>query len=283
MFDELDERGIPLFAGRPTPGPSRFGWLSWVWFWPLGLLILFALLPMLHSRHHGNGRRLQCLSNIRQMGLGIAGYQVQTGYYPPGTIPNPDFPIERRLGWGVTILPYIDQVEYLNERGKSPDEAARLAWDDPVFAGLIDDRPGITRCPESLTVPPSGFLAIAGLGTDAPSLPTNHRRAGIFGDDRKVCPADVKDGTSVTMMLTESDSLTGPWFAGGRRTVRGLDPFHQPYIGPARQFGGNHSGGANVLFADGSAKFVRDSVDPKVFEAMSTIAGGEKVSDDWDN
>ncbi len=158
----------------------------------------------------------------------------------------------------------------------SPD----LAWDDPIFADLINSPPGITRCPESLNR--SGFLAIAGLGVDAPSLPTKHKRAGIFGDDRKVRPADIKDGASTTMMLTESDSARGPWFAGGRATVRGLDPSRQPYIGPNRQFGGHHAGGVNVLFADGSAKFLSESIDPKVFEALSTMAGGEAVPADFD-
>ena len=181
----------------------------------------------------------------------------------------------------MTILPYIDQVEYLNERGKTPEAAARLAWDDPVFADLIANPPGITHYPESLNG--SGFLGIAGLGIDAPSLPTKHRRAGIFGDDRQVRPPDIKDGTSTTMMLAESDSAQGPWFAGGRWTVRGLDQARQPYIGPNRQFGGHHKGGANVLLADGSLRFVSDSINPKVFEALSTMAGGEKVSVPWDD
>ena len=34
---------------------------------------------------------------------------------------------------------------------------------------------------------------------------------------------------------------------------------------------------ANVAMADGSVRFVRETIDPKVFEAMSTIAGGESI------
>ncbi len=244
-------------------------------------VVVLPSLPIFSSRCT-NQRQWQCLSNIRQMGLGILGYTNQEGRFPPGTIPNDDLPIERRLGWGVTILPYIDQVEYLNERGKLPEEAARLAWDDPIFAELIAKPPWITHCP----MPPqqaASYIAIAGLGTDAPSLPKSHKRAGIFGDSRIVTPADVKDGSATTMMLVESDSVPGPWFAGGRKTVRGLDPARQPYIGTSRQFGGNHDGGAFVLLADGSARFVSDKVNPKVFEALSTMAGGEKVSAGWDD
>jgi len=32
-----------------------------------------------------------------------------------------------------------------------------------------------------------------------------------------------------------------------------------------------------VLFADGSVRFISEDVDPLVFEAMGTIAGGESV------
>jgi len=42
----------------------------------------------------------------------------------------------------------------------------------------------------------------------------------------------------------------------------------------------NHPGGANFLFADGSVKFVKDSVNPQAWMALSTRAGGEVVSAD---
>lgn len=41
-----------------------------------------------------------------------------------------------------------------------------------------------------------------------------------------------------------------------------------------------HSGGANVLFADGSARFVKDSVAARVWTAMGTIAGFETIEQD---
>lgn len=249
----------------------------------VSLLMAFivVVLPAFFPRRHLGGRRIQCTSNIRQIGLGILGYADNEGCFPPGTIPNDHPSLDCRLGWGASILPYIDMFEYLCEKGVSDKVAVGCAWDDPIFADLIKDPPGIIRCPE----PPRGpsYAAIAGLGTDAPSLQVGHRRAGIFGDTRRVTPADVKDGTSTTMMIAESATVPGPWFAGGRATVRGLDPLRRPYLGPARQFGGRHRGGANVLFADGSARFVRESIDPKVFEAISTMAGGEKISGDWDD
>jgi prepilin-type processing-associated H-X9-DG protein len=43
-----------------------------------------------------------------------------------------------------------------------------------------------------------------------------------------------------------------------------------------------HPGTAQVVFADGSVRSVRDSIDPKVFEALATIAGGERLPAGWD-
>jgi prepilin-type N-terminal cleavage/methylation domain-containing protein/prepilin-type processing-associated H-X9-DG protein len=41
-----------------------------------------------------------------------------------------------------------------------------------------------------------------------------------------------------------------------------------------------HPGGVNTLFADGSVRFVKDSVSPVTWRALGTIAGGEVVSAD---
>jgi prepilin-type processing-associated H-X9-DG protein len=226
------------------------------------------------------------MNNLKQIGQGIAAYAREPerhrlggyGVYPSGTIPNPKLAPESRFGWASLIYLF-------NDEGCSgcPDIYTEMAWDDPRQEGA-PGRDWEMYCPsQDRRTPakrfvPAAYIGIAGLGVDAPALPKEHERAGIFGDDRIVAPADVADGLAQTMMVAESSAPTGPWFAGGRHTVRGLDPSRQPYIGIGRQFGGNHGDGAMVLMADGSVKFVSDSIAPKVFEAMSTMAGGEKVS-----
>lgn len=277
MIDEVDTRGGTLPPGKQPPGPSGIAKLvRWLGLAFVGLLAVALLLPALPTRQGPRSRRSACLSNIRQIGLGIEGYLNREGCYPPGTVPNPDLPPERRLGWGFSIMPYIDLAEYLKDKGMDQQVAAGRPWDDPVFADLIEHPPGITHC--RTVAGPACYVGIAGLGPDSPTLPVGHRRAGVFGDDRRVTLADLKDGTSTTMMLVESGSLQGSWLAGGRNTVRGLDQARRPYVGAGRQFGGLHGEGALVLMADGSVRHVEDSVDPEVFEAMATIAGGEKAS-----
>jgi prepilin-type processing-associated H-X9-DG protein len=41
-----------------------------------------------------------------------------------------------------------------------------------------------------------------------------------------------------------------------------------------------HSDGVDVLFADGSAKFVKSTIDGMVWRAVETVGGGEVISDD---
>ena len=43
-------------------------------------------------------------------------------------------------------------------------------------------------------------------------------------------------------------------------------------------FGSYHSGGAHFVFADGHVSFINDTIDMPVYQALSTIAGGEIIS-----
>jgi prepilin-type processing-associated H-X9-DG protein len=136
------------------------------------------------------------------------------------------------------------------------------------------------------------YVGVAGVGTDAPSLPAGHRNAGVFGYDRRTALADVKDGTSNTLLILESARDNGPWARGGPATLRGLDRTDSPYLGTGRPFGGTHfaenilfwrgrSTGCNAAMADGSVRFLQEAIAPRVLEALATIAGGEKIGDDW--
>lgn len=40
-----------------------------------------------------------------------------------------------------------------------------------------------------------------------------------------------------------------------------------------------HKGGGNVLFADGTIRFISQTIDPKVLQALTTARGGEPVGD----
>jgi prepilin-type processing-associated H-X9-DG protein len=236
--------------------------------------------------------RSECTNNLKQIGLGLHNYHSANEVLPPGTVQGTNLLPEERLGWMFVIIPYVEQTRGQLEfdKNSSWDSSANLS---PQWVGFDDDRKpfrqtislewwALFRCPSTGSKSTPGkvgithLTGIAGLGLDAPTLPQGHPRAGIFGYDRATKFSDITDGLANTMIVAETIHNNGPWTAGGPITVRGLDPSKPPYIGGKKgQFGGTHPGGANVLFADGSVRFVRQTIAPKTFEALSTISGGE--------
>jgi prepilin-type processing-associated H-X9-DG protein len=243
-------------------------------------------------------RRAQCANNLKQIALALHNYHDSYGSFPSGTVGDRTLPPDRRLSWTVVLFHFLTQgLQLIIDGMRAWDAPANLRplflhtsvdGDPPPYTTSAMDCGDILQCPShrvpaSSNAPaPAGYVGISGLGTDAAVLPPGHPRAGIFGYDRATRIEAIKDGASATMLLAETTSFGGPWTAGGPATVRSLDASRQPYIGRGRQFGGAHRDGAMVAFADGSVRFLRESIDPKVFEALSTVAGGEQLPPGWD-
>jgi prepilin-type processing-associated H-X9-DG protein len=208
---------------------------------------------------------------------------------PQGTVPLAGQSAEKRLSWHVTLLPYIEQhklYEMIDQQQSRDAPRNSEAINLPVKLYLCpkgDDR-NAENCPVT------HYVGMAGVGTDAATLPTDSPRAGVFGYDRIVTIADIKGGCANTILAIESFVDNGPWAAGGFATVRGIDPSQQPYIGIDRPFGRMHAdrswfgtmpSSANTAFVDGSVRSLDHSINPSVFEALATMAGGEENYDEY--
>jgi len=264
-----------------------------------GLFTCGALVVWAVQRTRETEARYGCESALKQIGLGFDNYHSVYDMFPGGTLANPGLPPEKRLSWIMSCMPYMFCMHCY---GIDVELDWAKPWDAPGYRKLArtsifpiqcpgssrQSRHGVLSAERDVEVTagddlyPSAFVGIAGLGGDAASLPKGSPRAGIFGYDRTTTLSDLKDGAGSTMAVAETSELAGSWVAGGFPTVRGLDPARKPYFGPGRPFGANHRGGVMVLFADGSVRFLRESIAPTVFEALSTVAGGETLPPGWD-
>jgi prepilin-type N-terminal cleavage/methylation domain-containing protein/prepilin-type processing-associated H-X9-DG protein len=140
---------------------------------------------------------------------------------------------------------------------------------------------------------------LAGLGYITPV--SNYE--GVMRGNFMARIADITDGTSHTAMiaedagrpqrwrdgqLVEGSEGCGPWsqYTGCQILVMGSTPPSYTRPGPCainctnhREIYSFHPGGANLLFADGSVRFLKADIGIRVLAALATRAGGEVVSD----
>jgi hypothetical protein len=109
-----------------------------------------------------------------------------------------------------------------------------------------------------------------------PSNPEDAKKVGISGYAWGSKLDDVTDGLSNTIYLMQvPPGLSRPWAAGGGATIMGLnekDPmadFAYPRPDGER--------GAHAIMGDGTILWIPANIDPKVFLAMATRAGGETL------
>lgn len=279
--------------------------ISAIWFEPFSLPAiicgLWALLTIRRSRGSRRGTALAFAGTIlgcvmfTMLTLSIAGVrraaewaatehtvlnigiaiQQSLAFRTGNTQEAISLPPDQRLSWMTSLLPHLDRNDLYHklqfgEEWNSPKNADVTSVIVPEFQShLIADRTNNTH-----------FVGMAGVGANAAELPYDDPRAGVFGYNRKPSLDNISDGSSMTIMLMTVQNKLGPWAQGGSSTVRGLSA--QPYIGGPDGFGCGASSprqkdkgarGAIACFADGSVRFISETVDPRVLEALATTNG----------
>ena len=253
--------------------------------------ILIGLLLPATRRIREPAQRMSCQNNLKQLMLGLHNYEstdraapfpstrhqeVPAEHWLPSGCVGPGATPEERLSWLVALLPYVEQ-----------ESLAGLFNVGKGYAGNLpaaQTRVKLFVCPAAKDAAAGGplthYIAMAGLGRDAPGRPAGAGGNGFMGYDRQTSLAMIKDGTSNTVALMETRTGLGPWARGGASTVRGFDPADLPLHGDGRPFGG-HGEGWVAAMADGSVRFLRPSAKPANLAAAITIAGGEALDADW--
>jgi hypothetical protein len=268
---------------------------------PIVLLLLCAglLFPAI-GRVRDAAARMACAGHFCQLGVALHSYaSANQESFPPGTVPHPELPPEQRLSWLVPVLPYFEQDSVFKQfdltfgsgdvRNAKPTSTRIRFLTCPASDECVRNNGGeVWKSPAPLT----HYVGVAGIGSDAATLPLGHPRAGVFGYDRRTALKDgFPDGISNTLMLIETANNPGHWAYGGPATVRAFEPGTAPYIGEDRPFGGFHNSqlvlfGArtykcNVGLADRAYRTFTNKTDPAVLEALATVAGKEELPANW--
>ncbi len=203
-----------------------------------------------------NAARSQSTNNMKQIALAMHNYLSQHGSFPPAyTVDKAGKPL---LSWRVLVLPFLEQDALYKEFHL--DEP----WDSDHNRALIDRMPAVYRCPAARTL-----KADAGKTTYL----TPRGTATIFPGSEGVKIQKITDGTSNTIMLVDAaDDRAVVW-------TRPDDWNVDPKLDMKGIFG-HFPGGTILGFADGSVRFIKETVELGVFEKLITKDGGEVISSD---
>jgi hypothetical protein len=214
-------------------------------------ILVVLLMPAVHAAREA-ARRNMAMNNLRQMALAMHIHHDTTKSFPAAA--SYDKEGKPLLSWRVHMLPYLEQQALYDQFHL--DEP----WDSEHNKTLIDKMPDIYRNPNDDSPSKTNFLAVTGEGT-------------VFADEKGISFADIRDGTSNTIMLVEANLDQSVIWTKPQDLVVNLD---DPLKGLADFRPG---GGFLAVFADGAARYISGTVDKDTLKALFTRAGGEIVGD----
>ncbi len=271
--------------------------------------LMALLLPAVQAVREA-GRRLQCQNHLRQLALAMHNYHDTHGSFPYGV----------NAGWGQSwsayLLPFVEQMAWAELVPWT--EQGYWRGTDPVsrrLQQLVRAQIPLFRCPsqgEPVTADlnqmtgryVTNYLACAGgdaqhdnLGPGGMDQSNGMFRAALFKRQPRAPTRlrDVRDGTSQTLMISESIFAVGDdvgcWICDrfylyhpnadsgdGMDFSEALGSTYYPInlrTGSEKHrecaYSSNHTGGVQGAFADGSTRFLHDSIDIAVWRAAGSI------------
>ncbi|MDP6722756.1 MAG: DUF1559 domain-containing protein [Pirellulaceae bacterium] len=267
----------------------------------IGILVAL-LLPAVQAAREA-ARRTSCKNNLRQLGLALHSYHDTSKTLPPGVLGTTG---SRRANhrlhtWMALLLPYVEQ-------GNLQDQYDfNFRFDHSYNAPAVIQRVPIFACPshtDELSQKKYGTNHYAASAGTRPG-----KNDGVLYPMSATKLRDIIDGTSQTLAIGEIAFELGGWArgainsgggrggGGGQGFARGVLRWYraspncaQPGINlPATgcsnnaewrfQFSSRHPGGCHFTLADGSCRFVAETIDTNTLNALFTRSGRDIVGD----
>ena len=284
----------------------------------IGVLVALLLPAVQQAREAA--RRTQCKNNLKQIGLALHSYHDIHLTFPPGYLSrfdNAANDLGPGWGWGAMILPQIEQGPLFNQINfnvgiEQPLNTTSRLQKLTVFLCPSDVAPDrwqvVQRNPATGTfianlceVASANYVGMFGTfepGVDGDGLLFRNGRIGF---------KDMTDGSSSTLVVGERSFRLGEATWTGAVTTGVIVPDGSDGVGTGppetasslilghsgdgfspgnprshvNQFYSLHTGGVHFLFGDGHTSFLGSSLDYGVYQALTTRAGSEPVSDSF--
>ncbi len=299
--------------------------------------LMGLLLPAVQKVREA-ANRTSCQNNMKQLGLALMGFQFTNQVFPASgwTTQGPGNPAGKYVGWRPLTLPFIEQenlqklydfnldwwvganltaASYPVKTYMCASVPQRMDVLSAVAKPAPNPRPALTF---TTPIAPTDYEAIQGI-QPAPinllagsSFYNAKNRFSVMSRNSRNRPAEIRDGTSTTIMLVECSarplvirnrfanpalsndqgigwadsegpfslhgtnwdgSIEGDGSATGCTFAMNKKNDNEPFS--------FHIGGSTVLFADGHVQFINERIPLLTFAALCTMNAGEVVADDY--
>ncbi len=253
------------YKGRPAPIPHRSSSSTGATIaiiaagtvmvmFVCGGILAALLLPAVQAAREA-ARRMECSNNLKQIALAMHNYHDTYKAFPPAY--TVDAAGNKLHSWRTVLLPFMDQAPLYDQIDLTKP------WDAPENQHVADIRiPGYS-CPSDPdgTMAYTNYMVIVGPNT-------------IFDDEKQCRFSDIIDGTANTILVVEVKGQQVPWM---EPTDLSFDQMQMAINSAPTEPGSYHPGGFQAALADGSVRFIAETVNPTVLRNLITRDDGQSI------
>ena len=202
-------------------------------------------------------RQQLCATNLARIGQAMLDYHEDHGSFPPAYIAGPDG--QPRHSWRVLLLPYLSEHALYQRYDMS------LSWNENTW--MAQPMPSVYHCADDQfadATSETSYLLVTGAGM-------------AFDGEKTTRLEDITDGPENTILMVEVATSGQNWLEPKDLDRSSLNLAINS--GSGNEIGSYHAaGGAHVLMADGTVRWLDNLTSPQIISSLLTIDGNDAVA-----